>query len=96
MWGSGARWLRAIVLAGALAACGSGEAGRGQGVVLQVHGDGRIVIEHGDIPGVMPAMTMEFEIEPALLAGVESGDRVDFRIADAGGRYRVTEISERP
>lgn len=96
MTGSCARWMRALFLVAALAACGGGEAGRGQGVVLQIYGDGRIVIEHGDIPGEMKAMTMEFEIDPALLAGIESGDRVDFRIAEAGGRYRVTEISERP
>jgi Cu/Ag efflux protein CusF len=91
----GARLARAMVLVAALA-CGGGEAGRGQGVVLQVHGDGRIVIEHGDIPGVMTAMTMEFEIDPSLLEDVEAGDRVDFRVTDAGGRWRVTEIAERP
>ena len=96
MAGRGARWVPAVVLALALAACGGGEAGRGEGVVLQVHGDGRIVIEHGDIPGVMKAMTMEFEIDTDLLAGVEAGDRVEFQISEAGGRYRVTEIAERP
>lgn len=96
MNGRSANLARALVLAAALAACGSGETGRGQGVVLQVHGDGRIVIEHGDIPGVMKAMTMEFEIDPKLLEGVEEGDRVDFRVDDAGGRWRVTEIAERP
>jgi Cu/Ag efflux protein CusF len=96
MSGGGRRLAQALVLALALAACGGGETGRGQGVVLQIHGDGRIVIEHGDIPGVMQAMTMEFEIAPALLEGIESGDRVEFRVEDAGGRYRVMEIAERP
>jgi len=96
MKGRGARFARVLVLGAALAACGGAEAGRGEGVVLQVHGDGRVVIEHGDIPGVMKAMTMEFEVDPALLEGIEPGDRVEFRIADAGGRYRVTELAERP
>jgi Cu/Ag efflux protein CusF len=96
MKGRGARLARVVVLAAALAACGGGEAGHGEGVVLQVHGDGRVVIEHGDITGVMKAMTMEFEVDPALLEGIEPGDRVAFRIADAGGRYRVTELAERP
>jgi Cu(I)/Ag(I) efflux system protein CusF len=96
MNGRGARFARVLVLGAALAACGGVEAGQGEGVVLQVHGDGRVVIEHGDIPGVMKAMTMEFEVDPALLEGIEPGDRVEFRIADAGGRYRVTELAERP
>jgi len=86
----------ALVLVLALAACAEGESGRGEGVVLNVHGDGRIVIEHGDLPGVMKAMTTEFEIPPELLEGVESGDRVGFRVEAVGGRYRVTELSERP
>jgi Cu/Ag efflux protein CusF len=85
----------ALALALALGGCGGADAGRGQGVVRQVHGDGRVLIEHGDIPGVMKAMTMEFAIEPSLLSGVEPGDRVDFRVEFYGGRYRVTELVER-
>lgn len=86
----------AFALALALAACAEPESGRGEGVVLNVHGDGRIVIEHGDLPGVMKAMTTEFEISPDLLEGVDSGERVAFRVETAGGRYRVTELSELP
>ncbi len=88
--------LLALALALVLGGCGGGEAGRGEGVVLQVHGDGRVVIEHGDIPGVMKAMTMEFAIDPSLIADVEPGDRVDFRVASEAGGYRVTELVERP
>jgi len=95
MAGSGGRGLRALTLALALA-CAEGESGRGEGVVLNVHGDGRIVIEHGDIPGVMKAMTMEFEISTELLEGIDSGDRVAFRVEARDGRYHVTEIAERP
>ena len=80
----------------ALAACSEAEAGHGEGVVLETHDDGRIVIEHGDIPGVMKAMTMEFEIDPDLLKGIESGDRVTFAIEADGGRYHVTAIREQP
>lgn len=94
MAGSTGRALRALALGVALGACAEGESGRGRGVVLDVHGDGRIVIEHGDIPGVTKAMTMEFEIPTELLAGIESGDHVDFRVSLDGGRYRVTEIAE--
>jgi Cu/Ag efflux protein CusF len=89
------RILAAALAAVALAACAErGATGHGEGVVLQAHDDGRIVIEHGDIPGVMKAMTMEFEIDPALLAGIESGDRVAFALEYKGGRYQVVEIRE--
>jgi Cu/Ag efflux protein CusF len=86
----------ALVLALGLGGCGGGDGGRGEGVVRKVHHDGRIVIEHGDIPGVMKAMTMEFEVETGLLEGIEPGDRVAFRVAHEGGRYRVTELAEQP
>jgi Cu/Ag efflux protein CusF len=87
--------LPALLLAAALA-CSEGETGRGEGVVLDTHADGRIVIEHGDIPGIMKAMTMEFEIDPDLLTGIDSGDRVAFTIEADGGRYHVRSIKELP
>lgn len=93
------RRVRTLAVSAALAAsvaCSKGETGRGEGVVLATHDDGRIVIEHGDIPGVMKAMTMEFEIDPKLMKEIESGDRVTFAIDARGGRYHVTEIREKP
>jgi Cu/Ag efflux protein CusF len=92
------RWLRTLAAAALtlLGACSAGDTGRGAGVVLATHDDGRIVIEHGDIPGVMKAMTMEFEIEPELLKGIESGDRVVFAIEAEGGRYQIRELHEEP
>jgi Cu(I)/Ag(I) efflux system periplasmic protein CusF len=88
--------LAALVLAAALACSESGEHGMGEGVVLETHADGRITIEHGDIPGIMKAMTMEFEIEPKLLDGIESGDRIAFEVEAEGGRYHVTRIQKKP
>jgi Cu/Ag efflux protein CusF len=39
------------------------------------------VIDHGDIPGYMHAMTMGFRVvSPALLTGLKAGDRVRFTI----------------
>jgi Cu/Ag efflux protein CusF len=89
--------LAAVAALAALGACSEGRiGGRGEGVVRATHDDGRIVIEHGDIPGVMKAMTMEFEVDPGLLKGIESGDRVTFAIEAEGGRYHVTQLSETP
>jgi Cu/Ag efflux protein CusF len=98
MAGNARRAFLALALTLALVACGEGggESGVGEGVVLSVHGDGRIVIEHGDVPGLMKAMTMEFEIPTDLIAGIDAGDRVTFRVEARDGRYRIVEIAERP
>jgi Cu/Ag efflux protein CusF len=75
-----------------LAACGGN--GTGEGVVLEVDpASSRITIDHGEIPGMMKAMTMTFAVaEPSLLEGIEAGDRVDFRLRYADGVYTVIEL----
>jgi Cu/Ag efflux protein CusF len=55
---------------------------------------GEITIDHGEIPGLMAAMTMSFAVDdPALLEGVAVGTEVDFRVREEGGRYTVTELA---
>jgi Cu/Ag efflux protein CusF len=79
------------------AACGGAKAeGDGTGIVRALGADGRsVTIEHGDVPGVMGAMTMEFPVEPPeQLAGVAVGDRVDFHLVSADGRITVTRLRE--
>src|SRR5687768_3236349 len=42
--------------------------------------DGQIVIQHNEIPGYMPAMTMAFTLtDPREAAPLKNGDRVRFR-----------------
>ena len=56
-----------------------------------------VVIEHEDIPGLMPAMSMKFEVEdPALLAGIALEQRVSFRVVREDRRFRILEIGPRP
>jgi Cu/Ag efflux protein CusF len=87
------RLLAAVVVAAELVACSkTGETGHGEGVVVRMIAAGLITIEHGDIPGVMKASTVEYEIERELLVGLRSGDRVAFTIERYGGRYHVTQI----
>jgi Cu/Ag efflux protein CusF len=94
---------QALALAAALGlalACGAGpDSGphRGQGVVRDVKPEaGRIVIEHEDIPGLMMAMTMGFDVEdPALLDGISPGQAIDFDVVYEEGRYRVIAIMPR-
>jgi protein SCO1/2 len=75
------------------AACRSAEPARQYpiaGQVLAVHADrGEITIRHGDIEGLMPAMTMSFPVaDPALLEGRQPGDLVagTLEVSDALGR----------
>ncbi|MBM4382619.1 MAG: copper-binding protein [Deltaproteobacteria bacterium] len=89
----------ALALAGALlAACVGGAAneGDGTGVVRAIAPDGaRVTLEHGDIPGLMQAMTMDFAVaQPAQLAGVEVGETVEFHLVYDGGAYTITELRE--
>ena len=52
-----------------------------------------IEIDHGDIKGLMPAMTMEFFVkDKALLEGLKPGDRIDFTMENGVGGLKITEI----
>lgn len=64
------------------------------GVVKEVlREDRQLVIAHDDIPGVMPAMTMSFDVpDPALLGRVSAGDTVHFELEVEEGRYRIVAI----
>lgn len=59
-----------------------------EGEVRKVDKAGRkITIRHGEIKNLdMPPMTMVFGVsDPALLAEVKAGDKVQFRAVDSGG-----------
>jgi Cu/Ag efflux protein CusF len=68
-----------------------------QGVVRGVAPEiKRVVIEHGDIPCLMEAMTMAFEPEdPALLHGLSPGDQVYFTLQKRGDRLTLIAIEKR-
>lgn len=83
----------ALVCACALLACGA-DTYDARGVVRAVRAQERqVTIEHGEIAGLMPAMTMSFDVaDPALLAGVEPGQYVEFRIAKSGARFEIIAL----
>ena len=71
------------------------------GLVVDVaRAERQVVIEHDDIPELMPAMTMNFEVpDPALLATLAPGQVIDFEIEFDGRAYRVVAAlvrSQRP
>jgi len=75
-----------------LAGCGRGTSRHdARGVVRDVHREyQQVVIEHEDIPGLMPAMTMNFDVpDLALLDSLEPGQQVDFVVEFTGKSYRV-------
>jgi protein SCO1/2 len=84
----------ALVLLLALA-CGP-ELYDADGTVTEVRPDLRqVVIDHEDIPGLMPAMTMNFDVaDPSLLEGLAAGDRIHFRIARDGESYRIVRAEK--
>jgi Cu/Ag efflux protein CusF len=100
--------LAALALPAAASACAHHE-GRGDaptaatdregwettGTVRRIEPERRsITIQHEEVPGYMPAMTMPFEVEDArLLEGLSVGDHVRFRFVRAeGGRHVLRAI----
>lgn len=87
------RGYRAALLICALAACGSDGARvyPARGVVQEVQPEyAQVVIAHEDIEGLMPAMTMNFDVpDPALLAKLAPGQLIDFELEFTGKAYRV-------
>ena len=83
----------ALALAAALCACGA-DTYDARGVVRAVRAPERqVTIEHGEVPGLMPAMTMSFDVpDPALLAHLEPGQYVEFRIAKSGSRFEIVAL----
>jgi Cu/Ag efflux protein CusF len=67
-----------------------------QGIVRVVAPEiNRIFIDHGEIPGLMEAMTMAFEPEdPKLFQGLSPGDRVRFTLQRKGERLILVAIDK--
>lgn len=68
----------------------------GHGIAVDVDPTARTVtLEHGDIPGLMKAMTMTFPVAPEVdLAAVEKGSTVDFELQSEGSKITVTAIEQ--
>lgn len=64
------------------------------GVVRGVRADeAQVSIEHGDIDGLMPAMTMSFDVsDPRMLEGLEAGQYVEFRLRRTPRSFEIVRI----
>ena len=78
-------------------ACGS-ESWQAQGVVRRVAPEQhQVSIEHGEIEGLMTAMTMELTVyEAELFEGLLVGAVVDFTLRRAGNGYALVKWSPAP
>ena len=67
----------------------------GKGMIIEVdQGERKITLNHEEIQGLMPAATMEYDVESAgLLQGLKSGDRVRFKLDSRGIEFVVVDIS---
>ena len=85
----------AVIAAFGLTACGPAESWQGQGVVRGLLSEeNQIEIEHEDIPGLMPGMTMSFDVsDPALLYGIQVGMDVEFQIRKRGRAFEIFEVN---
>jgi mono/diheme cytochrome c family protein len=54
--------------------------------------DNKLTIDHEDIPGFMAPMTMTWPVsDPAMLAGLKAGDKVEFEIIRNGSDVTITK-----
>ena len=91
----------ALALGIALGACGPSRdvsSGTGSGTVVSIDAPrGKVVLDHGQVPGVLGATKLSFQVaNPRLLEGIEPGDRIEFQFEHAAGQYLVTEIHTEP
>lgn len=92
------RRMLAAALAATVAYCAPALAqeGSGSGEVRRIDAAaGKITIKHGAISDLaLPAITLVYQIDPALLAGLQPGDQVKFTARRVDGHYVVVKISK--
>lgn len=73
----------------------SAESFKARGIVRGAYPDrGEILVEHGDIPGLMMAMTMMFSLtDSQLLEEVKVGDTIDFEVQSVDGSHEILSLS---
>jgi protein SCO1/2 len=65
-----------------------------KGVVEDVDREAKqLVVDHEDIPDLMPGMSMNFDVaNPALLDGVEPGQKISFTLELRDRSFRITGV----
>ncbi|MFT3743947.1 MAG: copper-binding protein [Pyrinomonadaceae bacterium] len=68
----------------------------GKGIVTKIDNAlGSVELDHEAVPGLMPAMRMEFFVaDKAMLGGLALDDKVDFTILYKGGTETITKLNK--
>lgn len=78
---------------GAAGAPGRGQTWTVQGIVRGTLDDGRLVVTHEEIPGLMPGMTMAFALpRGSAPRGLRAGDRVVLTLGVSSGELTVMAL----
>ena len=79
-------------VSGSLSSCNGTRTHAGHGVVREISvEDAQILLAHDEIPGLMPAMTMNMAMyDAALLASLRPGDVIDFELTVDRGSLTIT------
>jgi protein SCO1/2 len=72
----------------------SSEAPSTRGTIKEIRKNGAVlVVAHEEIPGMMPAMTMPFQVEEkARRADLAVGDKIRFWVVERDGVYTIVRI----
>lgn len=67
----------------------------GVGVVTKIDNDmGTVGLDHEEIKGLMPAMSMEYYVkDKAMLKAVKVGQKVDFTVEDVSGNESISALT---
>ncbi len=93
------RFLTLFVLcATAIHATGADRIFTVRGIIRGPYEDGKIRIQHDEIPGFMPAMTMPFFVDAADVEELRPGDQVvfEFRVGERSKATKFRKVSDTP
>ncbi len=80
-----------------LTACASERSYEVEGRIAGFGDDRTLIVEHGDIPGLMPAMTMPFDVRGSVdLDALHVGDAVGFVLHIRGDSSWIDEVRRLP
>uniref|UniRef100_UPI0033424C24 copper-binding protein n=1 Tax=Castellaniella defragrans TaxID=75697 RepID=UPI0033424C24 len=93
---SGAAALAALATVATYTAPAQAQEAQASGEVRRVDAaQGTIAIRHGAISDLdLPAMTLVYQIDPALLKGIQAGDTVKFTATRRQDKYVITKLSK--
>ena len=99
-----ALWIAGLLMTLAFAGCAGDQEVAPAGKQYPVKGkviavdpsQSSVKLDHEEIPGLMPAMEMDYSVENArLLEGVEAGDQVQGQLKAESGKYVITRLEKR-